>query len=169
MKQLLFLSLSLLIVAGVRAQNRPASPPAKVSQTIKSGATISIDYSQPSLKGRIIGENVEPVEDSVWRMGANKATVFSTDKDVTIEGQKLPAGKYSMFGIWGSDGFTILFNSTWDIWGTRYKQIKDKDVLRMVVRPSTNKESIEQLTYTIDKSGLVTMRWGTLSISFHVE
>lgn len=169
MKQLLIISLSLLIFVGVQAQNRPASPPAKVSETIKSGATISIDYSQPSLKGRIIGENVEPVEDSVWRMGANKATVFSTDKDVTIEGQKLPAGKYSMFGIWGSDGFTILFNSTWDIWGTRYKQIKDKDILRVVVRPSTNKESIEQLTYTIDKSGLVTMRWGTLSVGFHVE
>lgn len=169
MKQFLFLSLSLLIVAGVRAQNRPASPPAKASETIKSGATISIDYSQPSLKGRIIGENVEPLKDSVWRMGANKATVFSTDKDVIIQGQKLPAGKYSMFGIWGSDGFTILFNSTWDMWGTRYNQIKDKDVLKVVVKPTITKDPQEQLTYTIDKSGLVTMRWGTLSVGFYVE
>jgi len=169
MKQFLFLSLSLLIVAGVRAQNRPASPPAKASETIKSGATISIDYSQPSLKGRIIGENVEPLKDSVWRMGANKATVFSTDKDVIIQGQKLPAGKYSMFGIWGSDGFTILFNSTWDIWGTRYNQIKDKDVLKVVVKPTITQDPQEQLTYTIDKSGLVTMRWGTLSVGFYVE
>ena len=170
MKQLLLLSLSLFIVAGVQAQNqRPASPPAKVSETIKSGATISIDYSQPSLKGRIIGENVEPMRDSIWRMGANKATVFSTDKDVTIEGQKLPAGKYSMFGIWRNDGFTIIFNSAWDIWGTRYKQNKDKDVLKVVVKPVTTKDSQEQLTFTIDKSGLVTMRWGTLSVGFHVE
>lgn len=169
MKQFLVLCLSLLLVAGVHAQNQPASPPAKVSETINSGATLSINYSQPSLKGRTIGKNVDPMKDSVWRMGANKATVFETDKDVVIEGQKLPAGKYSMFGIWGSDGFTILFNSTWDIWGTRYNQIKDKDVLKVVVKPAITKDPQELLTYTIDKSGLVTMRWGNLSVGFNVE
>lgn len=64
MRQLFILSLSLLLVAGLQAQNqRPSSPPAKVSETIKSGATISIEYSQPSLRGRIIGETVEPMRD----------------------------------------------------------------------------------------------------------
>jgi hypothetical protein len=35
----------------------------------------------------------------VWRAGANEATTFETDKDITVQGKKLPAGKYSFFLI----------------------------------------------------------------------
>ena len=84
------------------------SPPAKVSETLKSGATISIDYSQPSLKGRKIGTDVEPKEGAVWRMGANEATVFEADKEVKIEGKELPAGKYSLFGLREGDEFSTI-------------------------------------------------------------
>src|SRR5215213_12018546 len=92
-------------------KSKRASPPAKVSEKLKSGATVSIDYSQPSLKGRSIGTTVEPKKDQVWRMGANEATVFETDKEVTINGQKLPAGKYSLFGLWTEAGYTLIFNN----------------------------------------------------------
>jgi hypothetical protein len=175
MKRLLILAAlgcSLLMHTTLRAQqdkSKRASPPAKVSQTLKSGATISIDYSQPSLKGRAIGKDVEPMKGVVWRMGANEATVFETDKDVTIEGEKLPAGKYSVFGIWGDDGYTIIFNKAYDIWGTQYDQNKQKDALKVVVRPRTISTPQEQLKYTIDKSGLVTLWWGNMAIDFNVQ
>ncbi len=35
-------------------KSKRPSPPAKVTQTISSGAIISIDYSQPAVKGRIM-------------------------------------------------------------------------------------------------------------------
>ena len=69
----------MLLTSSLKAQqdkSKRPSPPAKVSETISSGATISIDYSQPSLKGRSIGTSVEPMKDKVWRMGANEATIF---------------------------------------------------------------------------------------------
>src|SRR5687768_6224830 len=115
MKKLLAMALmsSMLISATtVFAQDKSKgkSLPAKVSETLKSGATISIDYSQPSLKGRTIGTDVEPKAGVVWRMGANEATVFETDKEVKIEGKKLPAGKYSLFGLKEGDDFTLIFN-----------------------------------------------------------
>src|SRR4051794_7723002 len=78
-------------------KSKRPSPPANVSQTIPSGAVIHIDYSQPSVKGRIIGETLEPKDGIVWRTGANEATVFETSKDVKINGQPLPAGKYALF------------------------------------------------------------------------
>jgi hypothetical protein len=155
--------------AQVQDKSKRPSPPAKITQIIKSGATISIDYSQPSLKGRTIGKDVEPMKGQVWRMGANEATIFETDKDVIIEGQKLPAGKYALFGLAEDDGYTIIFNKAWNIWGTQYDQNKGQDVLRVTVKPRTTTDSQEKLTYLIDKSGKVTLLWGTMAVDFKVS
>lgn len=167
------LSLAILISNNSNAQqdkSKRASTPAKVSQKISSGASISIDYSQPALKGRTIGKDVEPMMGKVWRMGANEATVFETDRDVLVEGKPLPAGKYSLFGLWGDDGYTLIFNKAWNIWGTAYDQNKDKDVLRVKVSPLvTTTAPVERLVYTIDPSGETQMRWGNLVINFYVK
>ncbi|MDB5229456.1 MAG: hypothetical protein JWN76_261 [Chitinophagaceae bacterium] len=116
-----------------------------------------------------MGKDVEPMKGKVWRMGANEATIFETDKDVTIEGKVLPAGKYSLFGLLGDDGYTLIFNKAYDIWGTTYEQNKEKDALRVKVIPSTNKTSVERLTYFIDPSGEASMSWGNLVINFFVK
>src|SRR2546421_10083513 len=128
-----FFIFSATAVSAQGDKSQRPSPPATVSQKIQSGATIRIDYSQPALKGRTIGKDVEPMMGKVWRMGANEATVFETDKDVTIEGKKLPAGKYSLFGVMGDNGYTLIFNKNWNIWGTMYDQNKDKDVIQVKV------------------------------------
>src|SRR3954468_17139535 len=76
------------------------SPPAVVSQKLTNGgATIKINYSQPSLNNRKIGVDVEPMKGQIWRTGANEATVFETDKMVNVMGVKVPAGKYSLYTI----------------------------------------------------------------------
>ncbi len=167
-----FLAAALFTTVASNAQqdkSKRASPPDSISQKISSGATIFINYSQPSLKGRTVGKDVEPVKDSVWRMGANEATVFEADKDVMIEGQKLPAGKYSLFGLWTDKGYTLIFNKAYKIWGTMYKDNKDKDALRVTVKPQFEDKIQEKLKYTIDKSGLVSLLWGNLVIAFHVK
>jgi hypothetical protein len=87
MKKLIsFVLLAGLFTTQVSAQ-KPAedkskrpSPPATVSQKIASGATITINYSQPSIKGRTIGKDVEPMEGKVWRTGANEATTLKQIK-----------------------------------------------------------------------------------------
>lgn len=165
----LFLSSCLLLAGSIQAQQPRQSPAAKASETLKSGATVSITYSQPSLKGRAIGSTVEPNKGKVWRMGANEATVFESDKDVTINGQKLPAGKYSLFGLWEDNGYTLIFNKAYQIWGTMYDQNKDKDALRVKADVKTTDKSQETLTYTIDKSGLVNLLWGNMNINFNVQ
>jgi len=172
MKKVLVLSLltSLLLTSiGAIAQqdkSKRPSPPAKVSETTSTGLTITIDYSQPSLKGRTIGKDVAPVG-KVWRTGANEATIFEIDKDAKVEGQPLKAGKYSLYSIPGEDSVTLIFNKSWNQWGTVYKEVDD--ALRVKVKPTKAAATTEKMTFAIDKSGKVSLMWGDWQVDFMVE
>ena len=175
MKKLLSLTLlSAVLISSLNAcaqedKSKRPSPPAKATQTITSGATVTIDYSQPSLKGRTIGKDVEPMNGKVWRAGANEATVFEVNKDVKVEGNPLPAGKYALFMIANDNEWTIIFNKKWDTWGAfDYEKNKGGDALQVKVKP-TKGATAEKLTYTIDKNGKVTLMWGDRNVSFNVS
>lgn len=170
MKKLILLSLifggllSLNSYAQQDKSKRP-SPPALVTQTLKSGATVSIDYSRPSLKGRSLSE-LAPAG-KVWRTGANEATAFETNKDLKIQGKTLAAGKYGLFSIPGENEWTIIFNKTWKTWGTVYKEADD--VLRIQAKPSKSKEFTEMMTFEISENGQVHLLWGNTQISFEIQ
>ena len=149
-------------------KSKRPSPPAKVTQKIASGATISIDYSQPSVKGRTIGKDLEPMEGQVWRTGANEATIFQTDKDVTVNGAALPAGKYGFFTIFNGDDVTLIFNKTWSQWGAFKYKIED-DQLRVKTKSENTNTSSEKLTFSISRKGEVTLLWGNKKVSFMVK
>src|ERR1044071_1148228 len=127
MKSILFIVTMLattVLFAQTDKSKRP-SPPALVKETLKGGQTISIDYSQPAVKGRTIGKDLEPLPGKIWRTGANEATVFEADKDVKVEGKTLPAGKYGLYSLNDGDDWTIIFNKTWNQWGTEYNEGDD--------------------------------------------
>ncbi|MEO8713080.1 MAG: DUF2911 domain-containing protein [Parafilimonas sp.] len=183
MKKILSLALfSGVLLMGINAQaqtdkmledkSKRPSPPATASVTTTNGVTIKIDYSQPSIKGREIGvmgeKGVEPHKDSVWRTGANEATVFEVNKDVTIEGKPLPAGKYGLFTIWHGDTWTVIFNKTWNQWGA-FKYNAADDVLRVDVDNDAPDDAVEKMTFTVDDDGTVSLAWGTVGFSFEVE
>ena len=149
-------------------KNKRPSPPAKVTQKINSGATITIDYSQPSVKGRTIGKDLEPMPGKVWRTGANEATVFETDKDITVNGAALPAGKYGFFTIFNGDDVTLIFNKTWKQWGAfDYKM--EQDQLRVPAKSADVTPSAEKMTFTISPEGQVNLLWGNKKVSFEVK
>ena len=146
---------------------KPQSPPATVSGTIGS-TTIRIDYGQPSVRGREIGKDLEPMDGKVWRTGANNATVFETDKDIKVEGKTLAKGKYALFTIREGNDWTFIFNSKWKQWGAfTYKE--EEDVLRVKVKGTADGPMAESLLFTISPKGLVTLSWGMLRASFQVQ
>ncbi len=168
---LFFATACVLISSNANAQEDKAkrpSPPAIAKADIKSGASISIDYSQPAVKGRTIGKNLEPKDGDVWRTGANEATVFETNKAVKIEGKELPAGKYSLFTLTDKDSWTIIFNKTWKQWGA-YSYKEADDALRVIVKQQKAEAFAERMTFNIDKNGMVTLLWGDRKIVFNVE
>jgi len=141
------------------------SPPAKASQTIGE-ATVTIKYSQPSVKGRTIWGELVPY-DKVWRTGANEATIFETSADVTIEGQPLEAGKYSLFTIPGKEEWTIIFNRQTGQWGTQYNEAED--ALRVKVKPAKAPAMTEMLTFDISEKGKVSLMWENMMVNFKVK
>jgi hypothetical protein len=75
-------------------------------------------YSSPSKKGRKIFGELVPYNE-VWRTGANEATTFTTNKDLIIDNQELPAGKYTLWTIPGENSWKVIFNKKMYGWGVK--------------------------------------------------
>lgn len=173
MKTILSLSLmSLLLLVSLNSfsqkdKSRRPSPPAAVLQKI-GAATVSINYSQPSVKSRTIGVDLEPLPGKVWRAGANEATVFETDKDILVEGRVLPKGKYGFFILVQDGKWTFIFNRIWDQWGAfEYKEADD--VLRVTAQNSQAEAFSEKLVYKIGTDAKLHVLWGDRDISVQVK
>ncbi|MBC7650242.1 MAG: DUF2911 domain-containing protein [Deinococcales bacterium] len=160
---------SLFVSTTVLAQDKqaPKSPPMVTEATIASGATIKINYSAPSVKGRVIGKDLEPMAGKIWRTGANDATTFDVNKDVMVEGKALPAGKYSLFTIVNGNEWTIIFNKTAKQWGA-YNYVEADDALRVKVARSKGSFT-EQFKINATNAGAVNMFWGNNKVSFKVK
>ena len=147
------------------AQPKP-SPAATATGKVK-GATITINYSSPAVKGRKIFGGLEAY-DKVWRAGANEATVFETDKDIMVEGKPLAAGKYSFFLVPKESGtWTAVFNKEPKQWGA-YKYEEAKDALRVDVKVKPLKATQERLVYKITKTGL-SLDWDKVSVPVSIK
>src|SRR5215475_4045281 len=75
-------------------KSKRPSPPGTAEVTLK-GKKITIEYSPPYLKGRHVGQELAPFG-QVWRTGANEATTFVTEGDVTVGDANVPAGHYTL-------------------------------------------------------------------------
>ena len=165
LKKIYLLSIVLLTVTFVNAQDKPASPTAVATGKI-NGANITIKYSSPSVKGRVIWGELVPFN-KVWRAGANDATTFETDKDLTVEGSKLPAGKYSFFVIPTEKKCIIIFNKEAKQWGA-YKYNEKDDQIRVTVKQQMADSSAESLVYNIKKNSIV-LSWEKWNIPISVK
>lgn len=160
----IFLIIALFITAKSLAQDKPASPKDTTSAKI-GNVKVEVVYSRPSAKGRKVMGALVPYGE-VWRTGANEATTISFDKNVKIEGQKLAAGKYSLFTIPGESEWTIIINSDPKQWGA-YKYKKEKDVLRVNVKPSKTAFT-ETFTIAVEKSGLI-IKWEETEVNVSIK
>jgi hypothetical protein len=171
------------------------SQKASVMQTI--GVTdVTITYSRPGVKGRTIwgdppaamaarAKGEATLDDSgarqkgdpivpwghVWRAGANEATQFVVTDDVTINGQKLAAGSYSLHTIPNKDEWTLVFNGTANQWGS-FQYDPAKDTLRVKTKPQWVSDNQEWLEYDIvpaaPNSATVVLRWEKIAVPFTV-
>jgi len=80
------------------ATKNTASPGAETSVTV-NGKNIWIYYHAPSVRGRHIfgGAGAHQPDGSVWRLGADYATVLHTDADLDLNGLAIPKGDYTLY------------------------------------------------------------------------
>lgn len=151
-------------------KKKPLSPHTSTMAMI-GDAHIHIDYSSPGVRERIIFGGLLAY-DQVWQAGAHNATWLETNKDLTIDGKVLPAGKYGFFTIPSKDKWIIMFNSNWDQHGKDEYDEKD-DVLQFKVTPKITQEVLEHLEYKIiktsDVSGTMSLSWEKVVVEFPFE
>lgn len=163
---LLAFSLSLVTIASWGQR----SPKMEAHGTI-NGANLTIKYNSPFVKGRAIYGSLVPYG-KVWRAGADTATRFYTDKNITVEGKPLPAGAYSVYAIPGENEWTIIFNSKTGQWGINRDgtttQDPALDVLRVTVKPRKSANMNESLGYTFNNKGFV-LAWENVEVPVSIK
>jgi len=172
-KALYFTVAGLLLTSTIWAQadkSKRPSPPATATGKIGE-ATITIDYSSPSVKGRKVWGDLVPY-DKAWRAGANEATIFTTDKAIKVEGKDLPAGKYSLFATPGEKEWTITLNSETGQWGIKRTGEANfdpaKNVLSVKVKSKKSSAMNEKLLYVVGKNGF-SLEWENVDVPVSVK
>ena len=146
------------------------SPNSTLTQTV--GLTdITIKYSRPGVKGRQIWGGLVPY-DTIWRTGANEATVITFSDDVLINGQKLAKGDYALFTIPHKDQpWDVVFNSQAEQWGA-FTHDKTKDVLTVTAKPE-KADFREWMEFEVPEmttdTAKIAVRWENVAVPFTVD
>jgi|SRR5450631_67757 hypothetical protein len=167
MKKFVLIAASMFAVATLASaqmgtsqdKSKRPSPPASAECKFSDGKTIKMDYSSPRAKGRkIFGEASEKALvpfGKIWRTGANEATTFVTDANLTVGGKPVPAGSYTIFTIPKADAWTLVINKKTGEWGTEYDEAKDakEDLVRVPMSVSKTAAPVENFLIAFDQAG----------------
>jgi Protein of unknown function (DUF2911) len=141
---LIVLAVFALAFVGLKFFTKSHSPFEKVEAT-HGPLQIVVEYCKPYMKGRkIFGETVP--YNTVWRTGANEATLIAFSKNCTIAGRKLKGDTYSLWSIPGEEYWTIILNTETGQWGTNYDE--KKDYLKVKVPATKVGTALEQFQIT---------------------
>jgi hypothetical protein len=139
-----------------------------VSQRVNE-TTIAIEYNRPVARGRELFGKLVPYG-RIWCPCADDATTVEVTTDVTINGEKLPAGKYSLWTEPRADAWTVMFNTRHAVWHTRYPE--GHDALRLSVTPRTGSH-METLAFyfpVVDgKKAELVLHWGAVVVPLAIE
>ncbi|HEY6157380.1 MAG TPA: DUF2911 domain-containing protein [Gemmatimonadales bacterium] len=146
-------------VAALPAQTRK-SQHATVMQAI--GATqVTIVYNRPGARGRNLFGELVPWG-KVWCPGADEATTIAVTRDVLVAGQRLPAGKYSIWAIPGPSEWTLIFSKAADVFHIPYPG-PAQDALRVTLKPQAG-PFMEALAFYFPAAdadqALLYLQWG---------
>lgn len=150
MKKLILSSLVLLASLSIEAQVKvPQSSPKCIVEQVVGLTDVTIDYSRPSAKGRIIFGDLVPFG-KLWRTGANANTIITFSEDVVIDGKTLKKGKYSLFSTPKADNWEVVFYTDITNWGNPEVWDESKVALKTNVKPEMLNRAVESLTIGIN-------------------
>jgi hypothetical protein len=166
---------ALLLATGLTAQDIiplekvVRSQRGTLSQKI-ANTDLTIEYGRPVARGRaLFGALV--AYGRVWHPGADQGTTFATTRDIQVNGQPLPAGKYSLWTIPGADAWTFIFSRDADAFHTSYPG-EARDALRVTVKPEqgAHMESMAYYFPAVDgKDATLRLHWGTVIVPLAIK
>ena len=150
----------------------PAASVPETSTTTVGLTEVSIDYSRPSKRGRVIFGNVVPYGE-LWRTGANANTTIQFSDEVVVDGQKLKAGKYAIFTIPEKDHWQVFFYEETGNWGNQVKWDESKIAAKTTVKVQTLATTQESFSIALDNmtsnSAMLTFAWDNVMTEVKFE
>lgn len=132
-------------------RTRALSPPDEESLTT-GGMTVTVKYSRPSVRGRVIfgtedQEALQPYGE-YWRLGANEGTEITFNRGVLFNGSPVKAGTYRMYAIPGENSFEMVLNTEVGESGSSQPD-EENDVIRTKVQTQRTTAPVEQFTISL--------------------
>lgn len=152
---LLALPTLLLVATSLFAQPKARVSPHETVKASVDGNALILVYGRPYTKDPKSGEprkiwgGLVPYG-KVWRMGADEATLLTTDKAIMLGGKPIEAGTYSLFLLPEEAGAKLIVNKETGQWGTKYDE--RQDVARIDLKMSALEKPVDQFTITIEKN-----------------
>ena len=154
--------LAVFITYAAYVINNPVSPLETVSS---DDSDVSITYSRPFKNDRLIfgNESDEALVpyDNYWRTGANRHTYIENNRDLSIDGNTLFPGKYSIYTIPGENEWEVFFNINVNYFGVSRPNESD-DIFSVKVPVVKLLNEIEQFTIEFDNDSIfnyISLKW----------
>lgn len=168
-----FVSALTILSFSVSAQQLKVPAPSPL-QTIKQAfalSDITIEYSRPGVKNRVIFGDVVPFG-KTWRTGANQTTKITFGEDVKVEGNAVTAGTYGIYTVPNKDSWDIMLYKDVTLGGNVAEYKTENEVLRFKVKPSALSNKVETFTINIadvtPSSANIELLWEQTRVAFSV-
>jgi hypothetical protein len=154
------------------ASAKPLPSPAAQTDVTLDGATITIHYNSPAMRGRVIMGGLVPYG-KPWRTGANPATSFVTTGNLKIGTLMVPAGSYTLFTLPGAPGtpWKLIISKKTGEWGVPYPDGDDlgRTEMHLAKLPSAQESMSISFEHTEKRSTYLHVKWETTDVSVKIE
>lgn len=168
---LLIVQIASILPSNAQALKTPAPSPLQTIDQAFALSNIKIEYSRPSVKGRVVYGDLVPYG-KVWRTGANQSTKITFGDDVKVEGVALKAGTYALYTIPNKDSWEILFYKDLTLGGNVAEYKATEEVARVKGKVSATGMKVETFTINIgditSTSASIDLMWDMTKVSFGV-
>ena len=152
LKRIALAALAVVVAAPAFAQGNPRGE----AKAMVAGKAVSIDYGQPSLKGRDMLGQAQVGQ--AWRMGADTATTLTTDADLAFGAVSVPKGEYVLTA-------TKVSADQWHL-NVLSKADRSK-VAEVPLTAGSLPQSVELFTIALTgekEKGRLELHWGTTAL-----
>ena len=157
---------AIALAARTAAQRPRVSPHESVTGTI-DGATLTVTYGRPYMRGRTIFGGLVPYG-RVWCPGADEATVLDSTRPLRIASLDVPAGPHTIWVLPTAEAWSLIVSKEPSGFHTQYHP--DRDLGRIELRKRDVATPVEQLTFAIGRretgvGGTISMTWERIEVS----
>ncbi|MBK7873062.1 MAG: DUF2911 domain-containing protein [Saprospiraceae bacterium] len=131
---------------------------------------IRVVYSRPMKNGRVVFGELQKYGE-VWRVGANESTEIQFFQDVTINGKKVKAGRYTLYATPNKDSWEVFINTDLDNWG-HYAYNAEHNVASIKVPTKKTESTVEAMAIMFekaDKGANMLIAWDDTMVSVPIE